>query len=169
MLGNLGFLDRQGRCYTFDSRGKGYGRGEGLIGLVLKPLDQAVKAGNVVRAVIRGTASNQDGKTSVLTQPSPQAQEASIRRAYEKAGLGFAATRYVEAHGKILIHSGRDLMMLELTRSYFEKEPELQSEIPLRLPALEQFLANAAPKRSLFMCKPVLHFSGPDQVTGWAA
>lgn len=54
----------------------------------------------MIRAVIRSIGSNQDGRSPVLTQPSPQAQEDLIRHVYKQANLSLAETRYVEAHGK---------------------------------------------------------------------
>lgn len=100
MLSNMNFLSPDGLCYSFDSRANGYGRGEGIVALLLKPLRLAVQDGDVIRAVVRATGQNQDGRTPVLTQPSPTSQEALIRHVYDKAGLGFEETRYFEAHGK---------------------------------------------------------------------
>ncbi|RYC60122.1 hypothetical protein CHU98_g6086 [Xylaria longipes] len=71
------------------------------VALVVKPLELAMQNGDTIRAVIRATASNQDGRTPGLTQPSVDAQEALIRRTYAKAGLSFTKTGYFEAHGKI--------------------------------------------------------------------
>lgn len=67
--------------------------------LAIKPLQRAVENGDTIRAVIRATACNQDGRTPGLTQPSAVAQESLIRRAYAKAGLDLDSTRYFEAHG----------------------------------------------------------------------
>ena len=53
----------------------------------------------MIRAVIRSSGSNQDGRTPGLTQPSSAAQESLIRHVYEKANLPFDHTRYFEAHG----------------------------------------------------------------------
>jgi acyl transferase domain-containing protein len=53
----------------------------------------------MIRAVLRSSGTNQDGKTVSITQPSSHAQEALIRSVYRKAGLGFESTRYFEAHG----------------------------------------------------------------------
>ncbi|KAI1378904.1 hypothetical protein F4677DRAFT_412357 [Hypoxylon crocopeplum] len=99
MLSSLNFLSADSRCYSFDHRANGYARGEGVIALVIKPLSDAVRDGDMIRAVIRSTSSNQDGHTPGLTQPSPQAQEELIRQVYKKANLPFDVTRYVEAHG----------------------------------------------------------------------
>ena len=101
-LANMNFLSPSSRCYSFDSRANGYARGEGVIALILKPLEGALRDGDIIRAVIRSTASNQDGWTPGLTKPNPVAQEALMRHAYAKAGLGLDQTSYVEAHGKYL-------------------------------------------------------------------
>ncbi|TGO27521.1 hypothetical protein BPAE_0041g00680 [Botrytis paeoniae] len=63
-------------------------------------LAQAVKDGDPIRAVIRSTAINANGRTGGITHPSPDGQEAVIRRAYERAGgLDPALTGYFERHG----------------------------------------------------------------------
>ncbi|KAJ6031693.1 Acyl transferase/acyl hydrolase/lysophospholipase [Penicillium herquei] len=99
MLATQNFLSPDSLCYSFDERANGYARGEGVLAVVLKPVSAAVEDGDMIRAVIRSTGSNQDGHTAVLTQPSPQSQEELIRHVYKKAGLSFHETRYVEAHG----------------------------------------------------------------------
>ncbi|KAI1374835.1 hypothetical protein F4677DRAFT_425067 [Hypoxylon crocopeplum] len=99
LLDNRGLLSADGKCYSFDHRANGYARGEGVIVLVLKPISQALQDGDIIRAVIRSTCTNSDGRTSGLTRPNPDAQAELIRKAYEKAGIGFSATRYFEAHG----------------------------------------------------------------------
>lgn len=93
----LGFLGE--KCRTFDHKASGYSRGEGAASLILKPLDDAIRDNDVIRAVIRGTAVNQDGKTPGLTLPSAEMQERLIKTAYKNAGLDFQDTGYFEAHG----------------------------------------------------------------------
>lgn len=67
--------------------------------IVLKRLSKAIEDGDMIRAVIRGTAANQDGRTPSISQPSATAQAALIRKAYESLGLDFDSTGYFEAHG----------------------------------------------------------------------
>ncbi|KAF2679022.1 ketoacyl-synt-domain-containing protein [Lentithecium fluviatile CBS 122367] len=88
-----------GRSFAFDQRGSGYGRGEGCCMLMLKPLDQAIKDNDPIRAVITGTGINQDGKTPGITMPNGSAQEALIRSVYQAGGMDPKDTGYVEAHG----------------------------------------------------------------------
>ncbi|KAK0655838.1 hypothetical protein B0T16DRAFT_317161 [Cercophora newfieldiana] len=96
---SLGFLSEDGKCFTFDSRANGYGRGEGVGIVVLKRLEDAIRDNDTIRAVIRGTASNQDGHTPGITVPNPEAQVRCIGAAYRDAGLGVSKTAYVECHG----------------------------------------------------------------------
>ncbi|KAI9148331.1 Highly reducing polyketide synthase azaB [Paramyrothecium foliicola] len=98
-LDNLGLLGKDGRCFSFDHRANGYARGEGVGVIVVKPLDTALRDGDTIRAVIRSSCSNQDGKTPAISQPSREAQERLILDAHAKAGLGLGTTRYFEAHG----------------------------------------------------------------------
>ena len=60
----LNFLSPDGKCYTFDSRANGYGRGEGVGIVVMKRLADALRDGDPIRAVIRGSRVNQDGRTT---------------------------------------------------------------------------------------------------------
>lgn len=99
MMDNLGLLSKDSRCYSFDERGNGHARGEGVGVLVIRPLEDAVRDGDTVRAVIRSSASNQDGRTPGITLPSTEMQATLIQEVYRKAGLDMATTRYFEAHG----------------------------------------------------------------------
>lgn len=65
----------------------------------MKRLEDAIRNGDPVRAVIRETALNQDGKTATVTSPDGAAQLELIRECYERAGLDPRHTIAVEAHG----------------------------------------------------------------------
>ncbi len=95
----LNFLSPDGKCYTFDSRANGYGRGEGIGIVVLKRLEDAIRDNDNIRAVIRGSRVNQDGRTPGITLPSAEAQVRNIRAVYKRAGLDFDKTGFVECHG----------------------------------------------------------------------
>ncbi|KAJ5177658.1 mycocerosic acid synthase [Penicillium coprophilum] len=96
---DMGMLNPDGKSYAFDSRGEGYGRGEGVATVVLKRLDRAIEDGDRVHAVIANSGTNQDGKTSGLNTPSGDAQAALSSRVYREAALNPADTSFVEAHG----------------------------------------------------------------------
>lgn len=95
----LNFLGMDGKCYTFTNKANGYGRGEGVGVVVLKRLDDALRDNDTIRAVIRGSRVNQDGRTPGITMPSAAAQLSNIRAVYNEAGLSIDQTAYVECHG----------------------------------------------------------------------
>ncbi|MFB4263792.1 type I polyketide synthase [Nonomuraea sp. GTA35] len=86
-----------GRCRTFDAAADGIIRAEGCGVLVLTR--ESLAAGRRVRAVIRGTAANHDGRTNGLTAPNPRAQADLLRRALDDAGVRPEQVTYIEAHG----------------------------------------------------------------------
>lgn len=92
-------LNPDGKCYSFDKRGSGYGRGEGIACVILKKLDDAISCSDPIRAVISNIAVNQDGKTSGITLPSSEAQASLQRWTCEKAAINPGTIGYVEAHG----------------------------------------------------------------------
>ncbi|KAE8384250.1 putative polyketide synthase [Aspergillus alliaceus] len=94
----IGAIGSEGKCFAWDNRAAGYGRGEGVAALILKPLDAALLAGDQIHAVIKGSGVNQDGKTTTITSPSADAQVNLIEQCYRRAGLDIAQTGYVEAH-----------------------------------------------------------------------
>ncbi|HWT48965.1 MAG TPA: type I polyketide synthase, partial [Mycobacterium sp.] len=92
-------LAPDGRCKTFDASADGYVRGEGCGVIVVKRLEDAIRAGDRIRAVIRGSAINQDGASGGLTVPNGVAQQRVITAALERAGLVAGDIGYLEAHG----------------------------------------------------------------------
>jgi acyl transferase domain-containing protein/NADPH:quinone reductase-like Zn-dependent oxidoreductase/acyl carrier protein len=92
-------LSPDGRCHTFDKTANGYVRGEGCGMIVLKPLEDAVKDGDKISAVISGSAIMHDGASSGLTVPNGPSQSAVIRAAQAAAGVSPNEISYVEAHG----------------------------------------------------------------------
>ncbi|PSN59370.1 lovastatin nonaketide synthase [Corynespora cassiicola Philippines] len=98
-LSAMHMLSPEGISHTFDDRANGYGRGEGIGCLIVKRLSDAIRDGDTIRCVIRGTGVNADGKTPSITQPSSTAQADLIVRTYKAAGLSMASTQYFESHG----------------------------------------------------------------------
>ncbi|EMR63063.1 putative polyketide synthase protein [Eutypa lata UCREL1] len=84
---NAGVLSKGASSRSFDAGADGYARGEAVNIIYVKRLDDAIRDGNPIRAVIRATASDCDGKTLGLTKPSSEAHEALIRASYNAAGL----------------------------------------------------------------------------------
>ncbi|CAI6338614.1 unnamed protein product [Periconia digitata] len=93
-------LSPDGSSKTFDAAADGYARAEGISCLYIKRLDHAIRDGNPVRAVIRASACNADGRTNGgLLEPNKIAHEALIRQTYANAGLDLRTTAMVECHG----------------------------------------------------------------------
>lgn len=88
-----------GRCKTFDARADGYVRGEGCGMLVLERLSDALREGDDILALIRGSAVNHDGRSNGLTAPNGLAQQSVIRQALKEAEVHPSQISYIEAHG----------------------------------------------------------------------
>ncbi len=84
---NARMLAPDGKCKTFDAAADGYVRGEGCGVIVIKRLEDAVRDGDQIRAVIRGSAINQDGASGGLTVPNGIAQQRVITDALKRAGV----------------------------------------------------------------------------------
>ncbi|MBA0045039.1 type I polyketide synthase [Mycobacteroides sp. LB1] len=92
-------LSPTGRCHTFDEQADGFVMSEGCVVLLLKRLPDAVRDGDRILAVVRGSASNQDGRTVNQSTPSSEAQTAACRAALAVAGVDADTIGMVEAHG----------------------------------------------------------------------
>ncbi|OAA66673.1 BcPKS5, polyketide synthase [Niveomyces insectorum RCEF 264] len=100
---NLHMLSPTGSSKMWDAGADGYARGEGIAAVVLKTLSAALRDGDRIDCIIRGTAVNQDGKTAGLTMPSNVAQANLIRDTYLRAGLDINDPKdrpqFFHAHG----------------------------------------------------------------------
>ena len=95
-----GMMASDGRCKFGDASADGYVRSEGAAVLVLKRLDAAVREGDRIHAVIRGSAINNDGNSSgSMGRPSLLGQTELVRAALADAGVKPGDVTYVEAHG----------------------------------------------------------------------
>ena len=94
-----GMLSPTGRCRAFDVAADGFVSGEGCAMVLLKRLPDALRDGDRILAVVRGTAANQDGHTVHIGTPSQQAQSAVYRKALAAAGVDPGTVGMVEAHG----------------------------------------------------------------------
>ncbi|PLB47412.1 putative polyketide synthase [Aspergillus steynii IBT 23096] len=98
-ISQAGVISPSSTCHTFDASADGYGRADGVNSVYIKRLSDAMRDGDPIRCIIRGTAVNSNGRTPGVTQPSIDGQEAVARKAYARAGLQPADTAYVETHG----------------------------------------------------------------------
>src|SRR6185369_13744765 len=95
-----GIMSADGHCRAFDAQGTGTVGGEGAGVVVLKRLDDALADGDAIRAVIKGSAINNDGFLKAgFTAPSVQGQAQVIAEAQSVAGVEAGSVTYIEAHG----------------------------------------------------------------------
>lgn len=92
-------LAADGRCKSFDARADGFALGEGGGIVLVKRLQDALDDGNPILGIVRGTAINEDGRSSSLTAPNGLAQQAVMRQALKQAKLEPHLVGYIEAHG----------------------------------------------------------------------
>lgn len=82
----------------FDANADGFNSGEGAGIVILKRLEDALKDGNKIYAVIKGVGLSTDGKGGIL-QPKPESQSLAIQRALTDANLSIFDLNFIEAHG----------------------------------------------------------------------
>jgi len=94
-----GMLSPDGKCKSFDADANGYVRGEGCGALLLKSLKTAIRDGDNIYGIIKGSAVNHDGRTNSFSAPNPVMQAELIGNAYKKAGIRPDYVSYIETHG----------------------------------------------------------------------
>lgn len=119
-LSAMKMLARDGACKTFDARADGFVPGEGVGAVLLKSLDAALRDGDEVWGVIRGSHLVSEGRTLGYTVPSPAAQAELVSRALERSGVPVRTIGYVEAHGTGTA-LGDPIEIEGLTRAYTSK------------------------------------------------
>ena len=91
---------RDGHCRPFDHRATGMVGGNGCAFVVLERLEDAVRNGDFIHAVIRASAVNNDGSNKVgFAAPGVEGQARVIAEALALADIDVETMRYVEAHG----------------------------------------------------------------------
>jgi len=133
----------------------------------LKRIDDAIAAGDPIRAIIRNTAVNQDGKTAGITLPDQNAQEALISTAYKAAGLNPQDTPYVEAHGTGTV-AGDTIEIAALANTFCKdrKRPLFVGSVKTNLGHLESASGLAGVIKTVLMLErglipPHLNFQMP--------
>ncbi|MEU6508503.1 SDR family NAD(P)-dependent oxidoreductase [Streptomyces sp. NPDC046942] len=120
-LATVGLLSGRSDCASFGSEASGIVPGEGVAAVVLKPLRAALRDGDPVRAVIRGSAVNHNGRTIGFTSPSAQRQAEVIREALRDARVDARTVSYVEAtaNGSEI---GDAVEMTALTQAFTDRD-----------------------------------------------
>jgi acyl transferase domain-containing protein len=116
-----GILSPDGHCRTFDAEGQGTVVGNGVGIVLLKRLSDAIADGDMIRAVIKGAAINNDGSLKVgYTAPSVAGQAQVIAMAQAMAGVSPETVTYVEAHGTATL-LGDPIEVAALTQAFSAK------------------------------------------------
>ena len=133
-----GILSAEASCKTFDSAADGFARAEAITAIYIKPLDRALKDGNPVRAIVRNTGTNSDGKSASLMSPNGRSHELLMRKVYEGAGLDPEETAFVEVRFSTVLKLNHWLSLILITSATARV---LLREIQSKQRLLETFLA----------------------------
>lgn len=98
-LSKGGFLSSNGRCMSFGEGGDGYVPGEGVGAFVLKRYHDAVRDGDFIYGIIKGTAVNHGGRSNGYTVPNLNMQAQVISKAIDHSGVDVRGINYIETHG----------------------------------------------------------------------
>ena len=118
-LCQMGMLSPSGRCRSFGAGADGFAPGEGVGAVLLKPLKAAIRDGDNIHAVVRGSSVNHGGRTYAYMVPNPNAQTDLIRQALKSGSLDPGTISYVEAQG-VGSPMGDLLEIAGLTNAYRE-------------------------------------------------
>ena len=167
VAGKAGMLSSRGQCRAFDANADGYVPGEGVGAVFLKPLSAAVRDGDAIYGVIRGSAVNHDGRTNGITAPNPKAQIEVAREALRQADLTATSIGYVECHGTGT-HLGDPIEFRALQEVYGNRtEPLAIGSIKSNIGHLLAAAGIASFLKALFSLEhrllvPSLHFEQPN-------
>lgn len=120
---SIGALSLTGRSYSFDARADGYVPGETIASILLKPLSQAVRDGDRIYAVVKGSAALHGGFTPSITAPSVSGEKNVIVSAWKNAGIDPSTLGYIEAHGTGT-KLGDPIEVSALTQAFQEFTPQ---------------------------------------------
>ena len=98
-LSALTMISAGDRLSAFGDGADGFVDGEAVGAVLLKPLSQAIKDGDHIYGVLKGSSVNAGGKTNGYTVPNPIAQSQLIKQTLQQAGVNARNISYVEAHG----------------------------------------------------------------------
>jgi len=122
-LSEAGALSPTGQCRALSADADGIVLGEGAGALLLKRLDDAIRDGDHIHAIIEGGSVNNDGRTIGITTPNPAAQRAVIEQALRAAAVAPRDIGYVELHGTGTM-IGDPMELRALTEVYGKDTPE---------------------------------------------
>jgi acyl transferase domain-containing protein len=165
-------LSPDGRCKSFDPAGNGYVRGEGGGVAVLKRLEDALRDGDRLLGVIKGSAINHNGRSNGLSSPSGLALKRVMEDALRTAGVAPADVSLLEAHGTGTLMG--DQIELKAIREVYDTavaEPLWLGCVKTNIGHLETASGMASLAKVLLSLQresvpPNLHYTGEERVLG---
>lgn len=122
----IGALSHGDACRPFDAAADGFVLGEGVGVVVMKRLEDALRDGDRVYAVIRGAGINNDGRGEGPMTPRQEGQLAALAAAYEDCGINPDTIGYVEAHGTAT--GVGDVVEVAALREYYDSRRRAPSD-----------------------------------------
>jgi acyl transferase domain-containing protein len=119
---SIGALSRSGMMRPFDRRADGLLAGEGGGAVILKRLEDALRDGDAIYAVVKGTGSASDGKEVDVLAPSSAGQVSALENAYVDAGIDRESIGYLELHGTGTVVG--DLTELDTVKAFYGRVSE---------------------------------------------
>ncbi len=95
----MGAFSKSGEIRPFDAAADGYLPGEGIAAVLLKPLEKAIRDGDRIQGVIRGSSVRCGGRSAGPTVPNPDEETATLIDAWRSAGVDPETITFLEAHG----------------------------------------------------------------------
>ena len=181
-LANVGYkyqngmiLSPDGHCRTFDTKAEGTVPSQGVGVVLLKPLKKAVQAGDNIYAVVKGVATNNDGKAKVgFTAPDVKGQTQVIRQAQQDAGVSPSDISYIEAHGTAT-PMGDPIEVAALNQAWHQAGVDKTTATPVQLGSVKSNLGHTDTAAGIAgfiktaLCLyyrqlvPTLHFEQPNE------
>lgn len=137
----LGALSRQERIRPFDKNADGTLLGEGIGMVVLKRVQDAVRDGDRIYAVLRGIGVASDGRGVGVMAPRVEGEELALRRAYADADVDPRTVGLIEAHGTAT-PVGDVVEVQALTRVFGERAEGLP---PTALGSVKSMISHTIP------------------------
>ncbi|CAL8087651.1 unnamed protein product [Orchesella dallaii] len=117
-------LSPEGRCKTFDAKADGFARAEGVGVLVLKRISDAVKDGDRIWALLRGSGVSQEGLSKSMGTPTVHSETLAMTEALKDAGIEDPSlVSYVETHGTGTV-VGDPIEVTAVAKAYHSKTRE---------------------------------------------
>ena len=164
-----GILSPDGHCRAFDADARGTVPGEGVGVIVLKRLEDALHDRDVIHAVVRGTAINNDGDQKIgFTAPSVRRQAEVIALAQAVAGVEPGSISYIEAHGTgTSLGDPIEVEALNLVFADGDREPCAMGSVKSNIGHLDAAAGIAGLIKTVLALKhaelpPSLHFKHPN-------